>query len=132
MATVVARLLVLLVASACVAGCSGASSTTSTTTTTFPKRFCAAATSYENELNREASRDKRDLAKQLTIVTEIASTAPPQVRADAQTFLHALRDVGHDPKLRNNPSVETAVNNVNRYASDKCGFFTQQGPSTGF
>jgi hypothetical protein len=132
MATVVARLLVLLVALGCVAGCSGASSTGSTTPTTFPKRFCAAATNYENELNREASSDKRDVAKQLTIVAQIASTAPPQVRADAQTFLHALQDVGHDPKLRNNPSVETAVNNVNRYASDKCGFFTQQGPSAGF
>jgi len=132
MATVVARLLVLLVASACVAGCSGASSTTSTTTTTFPKRFCAAATSYENELNREASRDKRDLAKQLPIVAQLAGGAPPQVRADAQTFLRALQQVTRDPKLRDNAAVKTAVDNVNRYASNKCGFFTQQGPSSGF
>lgn len=134
MAAVVARLGVLLAAVACVAGCSTASGTGSTSTppTTFPKAFCAAATRYENELNKEASNDRRDPARQLTIVAQMASTAPPQVRADAQTFLRALQEVGHDPKVRDNPAIEQAVNNVNRYASNKCGFFTQQGPSTGF
>ncbi|HEV2309429.1 MAG TPA: hypothetical protein VGU73_02830, partial [Acidimicrobiia bacterium] len=134
MAAVVARVVALLAATACVAGCSSASSarSASTTPTTFPKRFCSAATRYENELNREASSDKRNLARQLTIVVDLASTAPPQIRADAQTFLHALQAVGHDPKVRDNPAIEQAVNTVNRYASNKCGFFTQQGPSTGF
>jgi hypothetical protein len=131
MAAVVARLSVLLAAVACVAGCSTASSTSSTSTppTTFPKAFCAAALRYENELNNEATNDKRNPARQLTIVAQLASTAPPQVRADAQTFLRALQEVGHDPKVRDNSAIEQAVNNVNRYASNKCGFFTQQGPS---
>jgi len=134
MAAVVAQVVALLFAAACVAGCSSASSagSTSTPTTTFPKRFCDAATRYENELNREATHDKRDLARQVTIVADIARTAPPEVRADAQTFLRALQEVGHDPKVRDNPAIEQAVNNVNRYASNKCGFFTQQGPSEGF
>lgn len=134
MAAVVARVVALLAAAACVAGCSTASSTgsTSTTPTTFPKRFCDAATRYENELNHEATTDKRNLARQLTIVAQLANGAPPQVRADAQTFLRALQEVGHDPKVRDNPAIETAVNNVNRYASNKCGLFTQQGPSQGF
>ena len=129
MAAVVARVVALLFAAACVAGCSSASSagSTSTPTTTFPKRFCDAATRYENELNREATHDKRDLARQVTIVADIARTAPPEVRADAQTFLRALREVGHDPKVRDNPAIEQAVNNVNRYASNKCGFFNTQG-----
>jgi len=129
MASVVVRLVAPLIALAILAGCSSRSSAGSTTTTTFPKSFCAAATRYENELNREASKDKRDLARQLAIVVQLATTAPPQVRADAQTFLHALQQVGRDPTVRDNPAIERAVNNVNRYASNKCGFFKQQGPS---
>jgi hypothetical protein len=135
MAAVRTRLVVSLVACAVLAGCSNGgsgSSAASTTSTTFPHAFCRAATRYEDELNREASTDKRDLAKQLPIVAQLAGGAPPQVRADAQTFLRALQQVGHDPKLRDNAAVKTAVDNVNRYASNKCGFFTQQGPSSGF
>ena len=127
MASVVVRLVAPLIALAILAGCSSRSSAGSTTTTTFPKSFCAAATRYENELNREATNDKRDVARQVAIVADIADAAPPQVRADAQTFLRALQEVGHDPKVRDNPAIEQAVNNVNRYASNKCGFFNTQG-----
>ena len=49
------------------------------------------------------------------------------MRGDAQTFLSALRQVQRDPKVRDNPTVKTAVDNVNRYASNKCGFFNTQG-----
>ncbi len=89
--------------------------------------FCDAASRYESELEREAQNGKLDTARQIAIVEQLAKTAPSAVRGDAQTFLAALRQVQADPRLRDNPSVKTAVDNVNRYASNKCGFFNTQG-----
>ena len=91
------------------------------------KPFCDAASRYESELEREAQNGKLDTVRQIAIVERIAATAPASVRGDAQTFLSALRQVQRDPKVRDNPTVKTAVDNVNRYASNKCGFFNTQG-----
>jgi hypothetical protein len=90
------------------------------------KPFCDAANSYETELQREQTDGVRDTAKQVTLVAKMAATAPASIRRDAATFLDAMRRVDHDPQLRDNPAVKRAVDNVNRFASNKCGFFNQQ------
>ena len=121
-----------MVALALLAGCSTSSQSSATgptTTTTFPKAFCAAATRYENELQREASADKRDPAKQLAIIDAAGghrTAAGARGRPDVPA--HASQMVQRDPKLRDDPAIKRAVDNVNRYASNRCGFFTQQGP----
>jgi len=88
-----------------------------------PKAFCDAANSYEGELDHEQTVGKIDLTKQIALVQQMADHAPPSIRGDTETFLHALEQVGSDPHLRDNPKVKTAVDNVNRFASNKCGLF---------
>jgi hypothetical protein len=90
------------------------------------KPFCENAYRYEAELEREQSDGKLDLQKQISLVRSLAATAPASIRADAQQFLQALEQVGSDPKVRDNPTVKRAVDNVNRYASNRCGLFNQQ------
>ena len=99
------------------AGCSGAAKAAP------PKAFCDAANRYEGELDHEQTVGKVDVTKQISIVEQMAAHAPASLRSDTQTFLHALREVGTDPRLRDNPKVKQAVDNVNRYASNKCGLF---------
>jgi hypothetical protein len=91
-----------------------------------PRAFCDAASRYETELQREQTKGARDPARQLDLVARIAATAPASIRHDARTFLDALRRVDADPRLRDNPAVKRAVDNVNRFASNRCGFFNQQ------
>jgi len=91
-----------------------------------PRAFCDAASRYETELQREQTKGARDTGKQLELVARIAATAPASIRRDAETFRDALRRVGTDPSLRDSPTVKRAVDNVNRFASNRCGFFNQQ------
>ena len=42
-----------------------------------PKAFCDAANRYEGELDHEQSVGKVNLAKQISIVAQMAATAPP-------------------------------------------------------
>jgi hypothetical protein len=90
------------------------------------KPFCENAYRYEAELEREQSDGKVDLQKQISLVRSLAATAPASIRADAQRFLQALEQVRTDPKVRDNATVKRAVDNVNRYASNRCGLFNQQ------
>ena len=62
-----------------------------------PAPFCKAAKRYEAELQRQQIAYKRDLGRQITYVEDIAATAPKQVRADAETFLGALRSLQAAP-----------------------------------
>ncbi len=91
-----------------------------------PRAFCDAAQKYETELDREVTAGRRDIPKQIALVKVIAATAPASIHADAQTYLDAMLRVQHDPSVRDNPAIRRAVDNVNRYASSKCGFFNQQ------
>lgn len=109
--------LALLALTVVAAGCSSGS------TAAPPKAFCDAANRYEGELDHEQTVGKVDVAKQVAIVQQMAAHAPAALRADAHTFLDALQRVATDPRLRDNPAVKRAVDNVNRYASNKCGLF---------
>ncbi|HSO94579.1 MAG TPA: hypothetical protein VLV81_00915 [Acidimicrobiia bacterium] len=99
--------------------CSGQSSTA-------PKPFCESAYRYEAELEREQNSGQLDVPKQISLVRTLAAEAPPAIHADAQRFLQALEQVQSDPSVRKNPTVKRSVDNVNRYASNRCGLFNQQ------
>lgn len=107
------------------AGCGGRGGSSAA-----PRAFCDAASRYETELEREATNGVLDAAKQVALVQRVADTAPAPVRADARRFLAALQLAQRNPSVRNDPSItkpaHTASDNVNRYASQKCGFFNQQ------
>jgi hypothetical protein len=87
-----------------------------------PRAFCDAASHYDDRLSKGAKIDE-----QIRLVERMASTAPAKVKADSETFLDALRRVETDTSVKDDPSVKRAVENVNRYAAQGCGFYQQQG-----
>jgi len=116
------RVLVVAVAALLVAGgCSSGGKSSAP-----PKAFCDAASHYEDELQREQTNGVLDTAKQVSLVAQLAAAAPASIRHDAETFLAAMQRVEQDPRYRAAPSVKRAVDNVNRFASNRCGFFNQQ------
>lgn len=87
-----------------------------------PLAFCKAASRYDDRLSKGAS-----VAEQIRLVERIAATAPAKIKSDADTFLNAMRRVEADNSVKDNPDVKRAVENVNRYAAQGCGFYQQQG-----
>jgi hypothetical protein len=87
-----------------------------------PRAFCDAAARYDDRVARSAKIDE-----QVRLVQRMVDTAPAKVKGDAQTFVDALRRVESDPSVKDNPNVKKAVENVNRYAAQGCGFYEQQG-----
>jgi hypothetical protein len=87
-----------------------------------PLAFCKAAARYDDRVSRNAKIDE-----QIRLVQRMVDTAPSKIKANAQTFVDALRRVGADPSVKDNPKVKRAVENVNRYAAQGCGFYNQQG-----
>jgi hypothetical protein len=87
-----------------------------------PLAFCRAAARFDDHLSKGAKLDE-----QTRLVQGMVDTAPAKIKADAQTFVDALRRVEMDPSVKDNPTVKRAVENVNRYAAQGCGFYEQQG-----
>jgi hypothetical protein len=116
-----ARLLAvaLLVGAAAIAvgcGSEGGSSTKA------PLPFCKAASRFDDRLSKGAKLDE-----QIRLVQGMVDTAPAKIRPDAQTFVDALRRVETDKSVKDDPNVKRAVDNVNRYAAQGCGFYNSQG-----
>lgn len=87
------------------------------------RAFCRAADRYNTELERAQKRGKADVERQLPLVEALAETAPKAIKADAETFADALRQVESDPALRDDPDVKVAVENVNRFANQACNVY---------
>jgi hypothetical protein len=87
-----------------------------------PRSFCAAAADYDDRLSKGAKLDE-----QIRLVEKIAATAPAKIKADAETFLDALRRVETDPSVKDDPKIKAAVEEVNRYAAQGCGFYERPG-----
>jgi hypothetical protein len=87
-----------------------------------PLAFCKAAARYDDRVSRNAKIDE-----QIRLVQRMVDTAPAKIRADAQTFVDALRRVETDPSVKKDPKVKAAVEDVNRYAAQGCGFYERQG-----
>jgi len=94
-----------------------------------PRAFCVAARRYEKELERQASKNRRDIPRQIELVEQLYETAPPAIRRHARTFLDAMRHVQDDPSVRDNPKIKEAVDDVNRYAAQGCDVYqSNQSP----
>jgi hypothetical protein len=87
-----------------------------------PLAFCKAAARYDDRVSRNAKIDE-----QVRLVQRMVDTAPAKIKADAQTFVDALRRVETDKSAKDDPNVKRAVENVNRYAAQGCGFYERQG-----
>jgi hypothetical protein len=85
--------------------------------------FCRAADRYNTELERAQKNGVADVERQLPLVEALAETAPKEIKADAETFADALRRVETDPRLRDDPDVKIAVENVNRFANQACNVY---------
>lgn len=96
-------------------------------TPTASKAFCRAAERYNTELERQQKRGEIDTDRQIARVEDLVAEAPPEVEADAQTFLDALRRVEDDPSIKGDPKVQEAVDNVNRFANQACGVYERRG-----
>jgi hypothetical protein len=103
----------LLATALLVAGCRDGSSAPKP-----PAAFCDAATRYDKRVQKGAQLDE-----QIRLVQRMVETAPAKIKADAETFLDALRRVETDPSVRDDADVQRAVENVNRYAAQGCGFY---------
>lgn len=108
----------LLVAALVVAGCRDSSSAPKP-----PAAFCDAAKRYDDRLLKGK---QPSLDEQIRLVQRMVDTAPARIKADAQTFLDALRQVETDPSVRDDPKVKGSVDNVNRYAAQGCGFYERR------
>jgi hypothetical protein len=87
-----------------------------------PLAFCKAAARFDDRLSRGAK-----LNEQIRLVQDMVDAAPARIRPDTQTFVDALRQVATDPSVKDDPKVKKAVENVNRYAAQGCGFYERQG-----
>jgi hypothetical protein len=102
-----------------------------------PEAFCRAADRYEKEAERQAIEPARTdevrqrfVERQVARVEELVATAPRAIRADAETFLTELRRVEADPTEADDgvtPAVKGAVDNVNRFANQRCGVYDREG-----
>lgn len=94
-----------------------------------PDAFCEAAIDLEDGLENLVGIDK-----QVRLVRRLVETAPPEIEADARTFLDALESVRDDPDnpdLRDDPDVQEAVDNVNRFATNGCELVEREGGGGG-
>ncbi|MCZ7527462.1 MAG: hypothetical protein M5U14_14400 [Acidimicrobiia bacterium] len=87
-----------------------------------PEAFCEAARELDEQL------PEADLDEQIRLVEALVEVSPEEIRPDAEVFLDALRRVGTDPAVRDDPDVKASVDAVNRYAAQGCGFYERRSP----
>jgi hypothetical protein len=101
-----------------------------------PEAFCEAVIDLEDGLAELAGEaEDVQIRGQIRLVRRVVETAPRPVEADARIFLAALeavRDNPDDPSLRDDPDVEEAVANVERYAIEGCELFERDGGGSPF
>lgn len=107
---------VLLLSVGIVAGCRDSGSAPEA-----PEAFCRAASKYDDRVSKRAELDE-----QIRLVQRMVDTAPAKVKADAETFLDALRRVEADPSVKDDAKIKRAVDSVNRYAAQGCGFYKRR------
>jgi len=86
------------------------------------KAFCQAAYDYDTNLPKLIGK----IDAQTELVAELAAHAPKDIAADAQTYLDAMeRRAAGDKSVVDNPKIQTAVENVNRRATEGCELYKQ-------
>lgn len=91
---------------------------------TASRAFCTAADNFNTELERATKQGKADPERQAPLVERLARTAPRKIRADAATFADAMRRRAEgDTSVVDDPAIEKAANNVNRFANQACNVY---------
>lgn len=96
-------------------------------TPTASKAFCRAAKRFETELERQSRSGTIDAERQIAKLEDLVATAPKKIKSDAETFLDALRHVGDDPTIKNDPAIRDASDAVERFANLACGVYQRRG-----
>ena len=89
------------------------------------RAFCSAAAAYD-----KATTTKKTvpLAEHITMTHAIAVAAPKDTKADATLVWHSYRRLAAgDRSVVDNPKVKTAIDRVNRRATQTCGWFARDG-----
>ncbi len=95
-----------------------------------PEPFCQAAIALE-EFGPVRGRVP-ELDDQIELVREVAETAPPDIKQQAETFLAAMeRYRDGDDSVIDDAEIQEAVNEVNRYATNGCELFERDNPNGG-
>ena len=109
---------ILLVLAAVVAACGN------TEKPAASRAFCKAADNFNTEIERATKQGKADPQRQAPLAEEIARTAPREISADAATFADAmLRRADGDTSVVDDPDIQTAAENVNRFANQACNVY---------
>jgi hypothetical protein len=88
------------------------------------RAFCRAADDFNNEISRAKKVGKADAARQAPLVEELAVHAPKEIQTDANTFADAMRRRAEgDTSVVDDPDIEEAAANVNRYANLACNVY---------
>ena len=110
---------------AVLAACSGDSSRSLPTPS---KAFCQAAYDYDTNLPKLIGK----IDKQTALVQKLADHAPKDIAEDVQIYLDAMkRRAEGDTSVVDNPKIQTAVENVNRRATDGCELYKQNQDGSG-
>jgi hypothetical protein len=92
------------------------------------RAFCQAAYDYDTNLPKLIGK----LHQQTALVAKLAEHAPKDIAADAQTYLDAMeRRAQGDTSVVDNPKIKTAVENVNRRATEGCELYKQNKDGSG-
>ena len=92
------------------------------------KAFCVAAYNFDDQAPKLIGK----IDKQIVLVQKMADHAPKDIKHDADLYLDAMqRRANGDMSVVDNPKIETAVNNVNRRATEGCDLYKQNKGGTG-
>lgn len=100
-----------------------------------PNAYCKASTRYEKAIEEQAAEQEIDVAEQIELVDALVAAAdlptrrrvPEEIRADLDTFARAMQRAGEGRAPVDDPTVQAAVDRVNRYSSQACGVFRREG-----
>jgi len=94
---------------------------------TASRAFCKAADNYNDRVEqsvKERSQGRAEAVRQAPLLAEVARTAPRKISADARTFADAMqRRADGDTSVVDDPDVQTAAENVNRFANQACNVY---------
>jgi hypothetical protein len=88
------------------------------------RSFCSAAAKYDQVTTAKTI----SLARHVELTKKIADTAPSDTKADAEIVWKSYLKLQHgDRSVVDNPRVKSAIDHVNRRATQTCGWFQNDG-----
>lgn len=86
--------------------------------------FCEAAEAIDDEFGPD-----QPIEEQVELVTDLDAAAPDEISEETGIFLDALeRRAEGDESVVDDPEIEAAVDDVNRYANEACDLLGGSSP----